>query len=183
MFKALRQALVHAEVAFVIRMARSPRVPDSLHGRSDHRFHQAQARDIGSRETSFPAPDNEYECTLRIGVQKEIHFVCKMGSVVVLSKVLAGTESIRRFIATTAHGRFGPAHRKLVQRIEQIGSRQVAIQVMPGAPWCHCVVQDVRRCIPIKSEQARCIVVDGSIDYSCQRIRRPLVVTGFDNTG
>jgi len=106
-----------------------------------------------------------------------------MRSFVVVTKILTGPKSIRCLVATTADGWFVLAHCKLVQRIEKVRSGQVAIQVVPGATRSHCMVQDVRWCIAIKCEQTRCIVVDGNIDYSHQRIRGPLVVTGFNKTG
>jgi hypothetical protein len=174
------QTLVHAQITIFIRMTRRPGIPDSLHGSPDNGLHSPHARNIGPRKSRFPAPDNQDQRDVRASIKDEVHFVCEVRSVVVLTKVLTGTKAVRRFIATTTHRRFLLAQGELIQRIEQVWARKVPIEIMTGPTWRHGVVQHVRWRILIKGQQAGCIVLDRCADYLYHRIGGGLIGPGFN---
>jgi len=161
-------------------VTRGPCIPDSLHGRPDDGLHRPQARDIGSRKSRFPAPDNEDKRTVRAGIEDKVHFVRKVRSVVVLAIVFTGPKAVRRFIATATHGRLLLTQGDLVQRIEQVRASQVAIQVMMCSARRHGVVQHVRWRVLIKGQQAGRIVFDRRTDHLYQGIGGRLIGLGLN---
>jgi len=171
---------MHAEIAFFVRVTRGPCVLDSLHRRPHDRLDNSQTRHLRSREARFPAPHNQHQRSLRLHVENEVHFVREMGPFIVLPIVLAGTESIRCFVPATTHGRFLPAYRKLVQRIEEIRAREISVEVMPGTTRSHRVMQHTGCRVTIKREQTSCIVCDGRSNNLHERLCSPLIVTDFD---
>lgn len=180
MFEAARQALMHAEIAFFIRVTRSPRSPDSLHSRPDDWLDKPQARHLRARKSRFPAPYNQNKRGRRIHVEHKIHFVSKMRTFIVLTVVLAGAEPIRCFVTATTYGCFLLAQRELIQGVEEIGSRKISIQVVPGTTGGHRVMQDVRWCVAVKCEQTGCVVFDGRSNDLDERLRSPLIVANLD---
>lgn len=173
--EAVGQTLVHAQITLIIRMTRRPRIPDLLHGGPDDGLHRPQPCNIRSRESRFPAPNDEDKRAIRARIEDKIHFVREVRSVVVLAIVFAGAKAVRRFIATTTHRRFLLTQGELIQRIEQVWASQVTIQVMTRPAWRHGVVQHVRRRIPIKDKQAGSIVFDYRPDHLYQRIGGRLI--------
>jgi len=83
----------------------------------------------------FGAPANHDQCT-RLGYAKqEVHLIDKVGPFNVLAIIFTGIESIRLCISKPAEGWFFRSQCHLVQGIEQVRTRQIAVEVMTCTVW------------------------------------------------
>ena len=106
-----------------------------------------------------------------------------MRALAVLPVIFTGTEAIRRLVPETADAGFPVSDGQLVQRIQQVRARHVAIDVVAPACRFECVVDDLRRRIAIKGQQAGALVFDGDIDRVRQRTCRGRSVAAFHQPG
>src|SRR5690606_27205410 len=141
--EALETAL-QAAIDAVFRRVGGPRRaegPDALQGCLYERLYQLEAGKLATREAPVPAPDHEHDGRGGRHVREEIHLVEEVRTLAVLPVVLAGAETVRQLVAEPAQVRLAVAGRELVERIEEIGARQVAVQVVLRAGRLQRVVQ------------------------------------------
>jgi len=160
-FETLCQSLMHTPVAVIVSAPVIPAVPDSLHRGSDNGFDKSQPIQLCSGKSFFGAPANYDQCTCLRYAKQEVHFIDKVGAFNVLAIILTGIESIRLCIPKPAKRRFVRSQCHLVQGIEQVRTRQIAVEIVTGTVRGERVVHDLWRCVGMKRQQTCAVVRDG----------------------
>ena len=115
-----------------------------------------------------------------IDVDEKVHFVLEVRSLAILAIVFARMKTIGNGISESTYRRFVVAERKLVQRVQEIGSGQVAVQVVLFLFGFQCMPEDFRWRVPVEGKQRATVVDDDLPDRVEQAIRNLGIRIGGD---
>ena len=159
-FETFRQPLVNGVATVWISRFGNPLIPGfSDRGQNDG-FDRLKSMQFGLRKHSIPPTDHQYDSRPGRDLRKVIHLVQEMRTFTILTVVLTRPKPVRQFFTKAAQVWFLLANGKLIQRVEQIGSGELAFEVVFPASGFQRVMQYDRACIIVKCDKAGTFVID-----------------------
>ena len=157
--EALGQATVHA-LPLVRALLSRPALPQRPHGRVHDRPYLSQAVDVRFAKRPFTACDHERK-RRRIGnIDEIVDLVAKVSALTILAIVFGRMKPVGRFVAVSTDARLLGAQGELIERVQQVGTGEIAIEIVRGGIRLERVVQNFRRREAVEREQAGALVLD-----------------------